>query len=112
MAGEGKPEEDEKVAFYNSLNILKRNIKTRRRRTMDRSKIFEKKKRNDLEKVHCPWCDAAFPAGGQDLEIHVEQHLAQVDIFCFCCRCFVYVLLCYVEQHLAQVNILFFGHLF
>jgi len=30
------------------------------------------------EKVHCPWCDAAFPAGGQDLEIHVEQHLAQV----------------------------------
>ena len=112
MTRESKPEEDEKVAFYNSLNILKRNIKTRRRRTMDRSKIFEKKKRNDLEKVHCPWCDAAFPAGGQDLEIHVEQHLAQVDIFCFCCRCFVYVLLCYVEQHLAQVNILFFGHLF
>merc|ERR1712107_692577 len=30
------------------------------------------------EKVHCPWCDAAFPAGGQDLEIHVELHLAQV----------------------------------
>ena len=30
------------------------------------------------EKVHCPWCDAAFPAGGTDLESHVEQHLAQV----------------------------------
>ena len=87
MAGEGKPEEDEKVAFYNSLNILKRNIKKRRRRTIDRSRIFKKKKRNEHEKVHCPWCDAAFPAGGQDLEIHVEQHL-------------------------AQVNILFFGHLF
>ena len=30
------------------------------------------------EKVHCPWCDADFPAGGTDLESHVEQHLAQV----------------------------------
>ena len=96
MTGEGKPEEDEKVAFYNSLNILKRNIKTRRRRTMDRSKIFKKIKRNDLEKVHCPWCDAAFPAGGQDLEIHVEQHLAQVNFFCFCCCCFDFVFVPFV----------------
>ena len=40
MTGEGKPEEDEKVAFYNSLKILKRNIKTRRRRTMDGSKKY------------------------------------------------------------------------
>merc|ERR1719239_467226 len=32
----------------------------------------------DEEKVHCPWCNAAFPAGGTDLESHVEQHLAQV----------------------------------
>jgi len=35
-------------------------------------------KPEENEKVHCPWCDAAFPAGGPDLEIHVEQHLAQV----------------------------------
>ena len=57
-----------------------------------------KKKRNEHEKVHCPWCDAAFPAGGPDLEIHVEQHLAQVDFcFCFCCCClilFMFFLLC------------------
>ena len=104
---------------------------------MDRSKIFKKKKRNDLEKVHCPWCDAAFPAGGQDLEIHVEQHLAQVNFFVFAVvvlilflfffyleqhlaqvdiffvfAVVVLILFCYVEQHLAQVNILFFGHLF
>ena len=82
MAREGKPEENEKVNFYNSLNILKRKIKTRRRRTMDRSRMFQKK-RNEHEKVHCPWCDAAFPAGGPDLEIHVEQHLAQVNILLF-----------------------------
>ena len=97
MAREGKPEENEKVNFYNSLNILKRKIKTRRRRTMDRSRMFQKK-RNEHEKVHCPWCDAAFPAGGPDLEIHVEQHLAQVDFcFCFCCCClilFMFFLLC------------------
>ena len=38
----------------------------------------EEKEVDDGEKVHCPWCDAAFPAGGTDLETHVEQHLAQV----------------------------------
>lgn len=32
----------------------------------------------EVEEVHCPWCNAAFPAGGTDLESHVEQHLAQV----------------------------------
>ena len=32
----------------------------------------------EQEQVHCPWCDAAFPAGGLELEEHVEQHLAQV----------------------------------
>ena len=113
MTRESKPEEDEKVAFYNSLNILKRNIKKRRRRTIDRSRIFKKKKRNEHEKVHCPWCDAAFPAGGQDLEIHVEQHLAQVNFFVFAVVVLIlFFSFCYLEQHLAQVYILFFGHLF
>ena len=97
MAGEGKPEEDEKVISITVLKFSNEISKQEKGVQWIDLESF-KKKRNEHEKVHCPWCDAAFPAGGPDLEIHVEQHLAQVDFcFCFCCCClilFMFFLLC------------------
>ena len=38
----------------------------------------EEQQQEVKEEVHCPWCNEAFPAGGPELDTHVDQHLAQV----------------------------------